>query len=569
MGVKPAIFESAGKRSEHLIPGSYSRSDSISGSNGGVSAGNAVILGRSAGGKPNTLLEFASLSEARDYLISGDLLDGIAHAFNPGGDYSPQKVFGMVVNSNTQAQRLLKSGSTHVLTVKTKNYGALMNQTKMRISAGTTGSKVQIKYKDKESQIDNIRRETFSLLYTGEGTSATVTVSPTGLVTEVQGVANNADNLSLSFVEFPTIEDLVSRINDTGVYTAVIIDTASGVKSSQLDTITGDIKAERVLSSNLQALIEALASLEYIGEVTLNSTESRILPEYDSDYVYFNGGTSGSYTVSDWVNALSVLETENVQIVSTPSTDEAVHALILNHCIAMSNVENRRERTCFLGGVINETLEVAIEKAKALSSKYASYCYPSIVAADPVTGETKSLPASYFSCKMAGLEAAIAVNEPLTWKDVKVVSWSKKLKNSEINKLIEAGVFVGAETDDGRLAVIRSLTTYPGNTLQDCERSMVREDLYMNRDLRTRYSAGIGKPESGGTAADLAVLNEAASEWYKAGLMPQPTVWGVSISKNGDKTYISFSRYLTAPKNFNFATASNFVYSSSGASVQV
>jgi hypothetical protein len=121
-----------------------------------------------------------------------------------------------------------------------------------------------------------------------------------------------------------------------------------------------------------------------------------------------------------------------------------------------------------------------------------SYVYPAINADSPLTGAAEDLPASYFACKLLGLECAAAVNEPLTWKNVSVNKFLVKLKTSEMEKLIIGGVLCGGVTDDSRLAVIRAMTTYQGSQLQLVERSMVREDLYMNRDIRNQYSAGVG-----------------------------------------------------------------------------
>ena len=90
MGVGAAIFQSAGQRSEHYVPGAYSRSSAAAGgADTGVSANNGVILGRSRGGQPNKLFVFSTLQEARETLVDGDLLKAVAHAFNPSPEYSP------------------------------------------------------------------------------------------------------------------------------------------------------------------------------------------------------------------------------------------------------------------------------------------------------------------------------------------------------------------------------------------------------------------------------------------------------------------------------------------------
>ncbi|MDR1219690.1 MAG: hypothetical protein LBK73_08795 [Treponema sp.] len=44
-------------------------------------------------------------------------------------------------------------------------------------------------------------------------------------------------------------------------------------------------------------------------------------------------------------------------------------------------------------------------------------------------------------------------------------------------------------------------------------------------------------------------------------------VWGIVLRKSGDKTYIEFNRNLTAPQNFFFITAYNYIYDT--ASVEV
>jgi hypothetical protein len=164
------------------------------------------------------------------------------------------------------------------------------------------------------------------------------------------------------------------------------------------------------------------------------------------------------------------------------------------------------------------------------------------------------------------MECTVAVNEPLTWKSVGVLKFLKKLKTSEMEKLIIGGILCGGTTDDNRLAVLRAMTTYQGRQLQLVERSMVREDLYMNRDIRLQFSGGVGHPgiDRGGDAES--VLYNAAREWKGNGLI-FPTddgrnIWGVRIRKSGDKTIIAFNRNLTAPQNFFFITAYNYVYES-------
>jgi hypothetical protein len=570
MGIGPAVFQSAGQRSEHYVPGAYSRSAAIGGGGGSLSAGNGVIMGKSTGGKPRELYVFSTVGEAREALVDGELLKAVAHAFSPGPGYAPQAIRAMRVNPGTQAARTMKSGVNDILTVKSFDYGVHTNRLKMRLAAGTNPGtkKALFAFKEGSQTIDNIGKQSFSVQYTGTGSGALLTVSADALVVAVTGA--DADSVTLNFEDFPTVEELVGRLNDSGNFAAVPLETESNVSAYELDAVSNaEIKiAPRILKSDLFALIRALENSYYVGQGNAEKAEgaANIMPDNDAGFVYFEGAVAGAYTVSEWNDALQKLEAEDIQIISTPSTDQAVHTLISNHCTAMGNVQNRKERTAIVGGPVGQTIDNALEQAAVLNNKLVSYCYPAVSAKSPLTGDTEHLPASYFACKLPGMEVAVAVNEPLTWKTVDVVEFLVKLRTSDMEKLIKGGVLCGGVTDDNRLAVIRAMTTWQGNQLQMVERSMVREDLYMNRDIRMRYSLGVGRPgvSKGGDAES--VLQNTAREWKSEGLIVSDdngkNVWGIVIRVQGDKTYIEFNRNLTPPQNFFFITAYNYVYES-------
>ncbi|MDR0473419.1 MAG: hypothetical protein LBH43_07095, partial [Treponema sp.] len=122
MGVSGAVFESAGKRTVHWVPGVYSRRNTVPSGTGTIS-NNLVIIGQAVGGKPNTMIPIADVTEARELLVGGQLLEAVAHAFNGSNDYVPQQVYAMRVNKGTRGEITLKSGASDILTVKSKDYG--------------------------------------------------------------------------------------------------------------------------------------------------------------------------------------------------------------------------------------------------------------------------------------------------------------------------------------------------------------------------------------------------------------------------------------------------------------
>lgn len=575
-GVSAAVFESAGRRTEHWIPGSYSRSNNVS-SAGGINAGNLVILGKSTGGEPGKLLSFSTLAEAKETLLGGELLDGVGHAFNPSPDYVPQRVYAMRVNNGTQASYSLKSGDTPILNLKSAIWGVKGNQVKIRKSTTNGAISIAMSYQGNDVEVKGIQKKSLSVIYTGElSGGATITINASGCRITTSNETSEVDVLDIDFDSCEYVSDLVSRINEyrneegDAIFSANLLDYSASVSTKELDYINGvalsqDDETPTILKSNLQALIDALETLRYIGDVELAEDTPRLIPDDISVYQYFEGATDGDYTILEWVDALEKLETEDVQIITTPSTDEDVQRLIVNHCIAMSSTENRKERTCVLGGKLNETIEQSLEKAAGYNSKLVSYVSDTAIVADPFTGKTTTIAPAFLACKIAGMESGMAVATPLTNKTLSVLGFVKKHGKTELETMIKGGIMPCGENEEGNLVIIRAMTTYQSDDLMSCERSMVREDLYMNRDLRKRFSPDIGNSDkiSPSTIAD--VLKDAAKEWAEQGyIIPAEdgkNVWNIHVTVNGDKVYLTFDRYLAAPRNFVFITSNNYVYS--------
>ena len=563
MGVSPAKFNSAGQSSEHYIPGNYSRRD-VTGGGTGVSTGRLCIIGTSMGGKPLTLHSVSDKAEAQQLLVSGSLLDGVLHALNGSNTFVPQQVFCMRVNAGTQAALTLKKGSESILHVKSADYGVHTNQLKLWLKDGTTGKKVLVNFKGNEIVIDNIAKKSFSVLYTGTGTSATCTINATGL-TLTSDIA--ADCLTITWEECETIEEVVSRINDTGVYSAVLLDTTPNTAARELDHVTGiSVKTTAAtFNSDLQALIAALESVPYIGSVSL-AGNSRLVPENNTVYVYFSGATAGTSTISDWSNAIDELEKYDIQIIATATTDSDIHNLITDHCVSMSTVSKKKERTCWFGTAKNTSLDAALAAARGFNSELVSLVMTGANANNPLTGAAEDISPALLACKCAGIESALGVSNPLTNKAIKVNSFDKKYTDGELNKMIAGGITPFGENDEGELVCIRAMTTYQGDSLILNERCMIRSVLYMDRDLRKAFNPRTGTNDEPSESSIIATLNDKARSWYAEQLLTKSDsgelVQNVKVRFDGDKTYLTFDRFVRAPNNFVFITATNKVYRS-------
>lgn len=560
MGVSPATFSSAGKISQHYIPGAYSRNNFVSNEGGGVSSGNICILGYADLGEPNKLLVFDSANDARNELSGGEGLTGVIQAFAPGNDLTPQQVGFIRVNPGTQSSRVLLKSAANVFTVKSVSYGVPMNQVRLKFSAGTVAGshKIESEYKGEEVEQDDIEKKSFSLQYTGTGTAAVMTIDATTLVTTI--TTTPADSLSITLADYPTISELVEYINNqTGYSASILTDTVTEL-SSDIDAVSAiDIRtASYTVKSDYQAVYDALVLNDFVGSVTKGGI-IRSVPDYDTAFIYLTGAVSGAYTTTEFTDSLEILEDEDVQLLATPSTELSVHLLMKNHCVDMNSVEGRKERQFYVGGALGEDVDAVKARSVALNSSFGSNCSPGYYQYNDDGVETLYSP-SYYGCQQVGMVSALAINTPTTSKTANILSWEKDYKRSEKNELIKAGVLVGAKDTDGIYITVRSLTTYQSASLQQNEASIMRESLYQAADLRKRMeNALIGTPNLGNdqVATATAIFERAIADWKGLGIIvPSDGLLysGLVIGINGDIITIDYNTWNTAPTNFVFIT---------------
>lgn len=568
--LQPAIFQSGGQASSHYIPGAYSRIDFTKSAGGLSSINNAVIAGDARGGVPNTLLTFSSLSEAKAALRSGPLLDAIMHAFKPGPDYVPQRISAWRVNPGLQSGYAIKKTADTLINLKAWDNGLHTNQVKIKVEAGTNaGKKVTIAFMSETPWVaDDLYRASLIIQYTGVETACALSINDTTLTTVTTA---HSQELVITFSSFPTIQDLVNYINDQAGYVCTV-SSLNPTKdlSNQLDWQTSvAIKAAPVtLTSSLQAMIDALVTCPWIDTAVYNVTVSgRAVPDNVASWAYFTGGTDGAYTSSEWAASLTLLEKEDIQFVGSSSEDAAIHALIKTHCESMNSVTGKNERQFILGGASGETVAQFITRCQNLNSWAGSLVYPEFQDWDRDSTHVIWWSPAYYAAKLIGMVTCVAIPEPLTNKQVSVLGF-KAISTTDIEKCIKNGGAVGRKTPTGLFVTTRMLTTYQGNELQKCEFSMVREALFINRDLRNAVEATfIGRAMTNGLLTDVdSTVNLKLNQYASLGLFNgDPMYWGYKRRVNGDQIIIEFNCYLTPPTNFIFITSHMAVYAQAAA----
>lgn len=573
MSLNPRTFQSAGQISSHLIPGAYSRIDSVQGAAGLASASNGVVMGQCTGGKPTALLQFNTLTEAVATLRSGPLMEAVRLTFNPGGGLNPQRVFAMRVNNATQGTLQLQAGTSDMILVKSRDWGLYTNQIKVAVSNGSAeGKKVTVEFQSGTAEVfDDILRSSLTIQRSGTDAATCTVVNNAGtqtLTTKIGTGTTNAANLNIDLSAYPTIGELAAHINSQDGYTAAAVSGQENASSLHLDSVSNvDIKAPNTgtLQSSMQAMIDAIngGSVRISAEAS-NGTKSRKVVD-NTNAAFLTGASEGAYTTTQWTEALKALEAENIQFVATPDGTSPVHAAIKTHCESMSSVTGRRERQFLVGAaektkVMSSEMDAAIAAAKELNSKNGMYVFNGGTQRD-VNGALKKYGASYAACMLMGQKMALAVNQPLTFKQLNFIELEWKLSDTNLEKLLKNGVAAVNYSATGQPHLVRQFNTYQTNDIKFNEFSAVTGMFFASRDLRQSLERQFtGQPGTALTEGVLKGAVEARLQVYEElGIfIKNPATkqawFNVQIVLKADQVFVDYDAYLTLPVNFMFVT---------------
>jgi hypothetical protein len=201
------------------------------------------------------------------------------------------------------------------------------------------------------------------------GTTASVTINATSLVTVVTGGGGSALNISLS--QYSTLQAMADFINTQPGYSASVGSSSIQASPSSLDRVSAagicstaaSLKPGRIkkANANFKAAMATSQTLEFVG------VDFDGLPTPMAAFAFLSGGLRGETTASDIVDALTALEGVNVNFViplmsrdasaditagltdaSSTYTIDAIHAAVKSHCLKMSAVKLKKNRIAML-----------------------------------------------------------------------------------------------------------------------------------------------------------------------------------------------------------------------------
>lgn len=315
-----------------------------------------------------------------------------------------------------------------------------------------------------------------TILYTGAGTSCLLTIQDTGgerkLTTSVTGApGDNLDILleSTAGVNQQTVQTLVDQINALTPYTATVTGPNPVRNANELDYVTslevidvrGDLKADIF---NTKAELDTFSTLV---DVTIISNVIRALTP-NALPTFLTGAVDGTSTNTNFTNGFTAFESERINTVipliskdAGALTIDSINAALKAHIVKMWGTIGRSERNGYASN--NAAKAVLRTASKAVNSGFVSMLGQQIRVLDSTSQLVWRDPWA-FACICAGLQAGSEVGEPITFKlmnvnDIRVEdgSWDPKV---DFAAMIEDGVTIGEELDQGGFRVVLGNTTY-------------------------------------------------------------------------------------------------------------
>jgi hypothetical protein len=535
---------------------------------------NIAIVGRSTGGAPKTALSFSTPVQAQNTLVSGELLDAVLAAFAPSSETpGPQKVYAIRVNPATQSTLTLLDGDAgDSLVLTSSDYGQYTTGIKIKIEAGSSeGKKITTQLGTRYITKDNLARTAFTIQYTGVEASATMTVTPTAVTLKAP---SNADGTVISLVTYPTVQELVDRINVEPGFVAVLESgTANTPALYGLDSMAAvDVRtASTPVTANLQAIIDWMNSFAE-GYITVTRPVTAGKVPANIDFTFLAGGSDGTVQNSDWQDCFSVLQGADIQWISVLSSSSSIWDMADAHCIYMSEV-GKSERRCFVGGAIGTSIDQACSDAMSLNSPRTVYCFPEFSAYNS-RGVLTTYAPYMLTAYLAGAFAGVSPGGSMTNKSISIAGLPVAIKNPvDTDVLISSGVCTLHRTS-GITRITKAVTTWTADTKYNkVEISTGVATDFTVKAVRQALTSLIGqKANSLLLARAVSLVDTTLKELsipepqglgLLAGDTAHPAYKGIAASITGDVLKVSFSCSPVIPINYVLISVSINPYSGS------
>jgi hypothetical protein len=527
---------------------------------------NMAVIGLAEAGRPAAALTFSSPREARLVLRSGDLLTAVRKAFAPSARTGgPAKVTAIRVGKASPSTLTLKDAAAADSIVLTSSlYGLRANAIRVKIEAGTVrGKRVTTRIDNTAFSADNVGRDAFTIRYTGASAAANIDVTGTNLVLRAGAVGSLVVIDTIAFAAAPTVQQLVDRINATAGFVATVAGGSGLTKTlNGLDGVLAtDVKTAAVtVKADLAAIVAWFnANAEQLVTATRASGATAVPANTLTDR-YLAGATDPTPVLQDWMDAIDVLDSEDVAHIVPLTSDPAVHSAVNAHVVFMSSA-GRRERRAYAGPDLGLTVDQVKLLPRTFSSDRLTLCWPGHYDADLDTGERVLYAPWMTAVHVAGGFAGLTPGNTMTNKSISVLGLEVNPSfPADTDVLIENGVTTFESAPDG-IKCVRAISTWVENdNYNRVEISTGVATDYVVRAVRTALDPLRGQKGSpqlvsrAKSITETTLMQLARPEPGGPGIIvgdeANPAYRNISVSLAGDVITVNFECSPVVPANF-------------------
>jgi hypothetical protein len=363
------------------------------------------------------------------------------------------------------------------------------------VSVSSQGIKITVEHQPSGAvETQNNLGSVFAIKYTGDADTCVVSITGSGsnktlaLTPSTSTDGSRALSINLSSASFDTTLKVVNYINGQVGYTAELsrLLVNSSLPAVYLDGITNtSIKAcSVILTANLGTVFDWVNNNSSLIELVLPEDRSISgTPGPTGAFKELTGGNEGTNTITEWTQALAMLEKEEVDYIVPITTDAAILALVKEHVVTMTN--NKKERRAYMGHAVGKsvadirTLHASVQSAQTLLLS------PGIKLMDD-DGAVRVYDSSFAAAAAAGIVAGSdSLAESLTFKYLNILGLEKIYSDDDVNILLDSGISTIEFAPRKGFRITWGRTTYVlSEQSVFVEDSCNRVALFIQRDIR-------------------------------------------------------------------------------------
>jgi hypothetical protein len=312
-----------------------------------------------------------------------------------------------------------------------------------------------------------------TLQYVGAGTAATMTITNTTLTTTVTG-GPGGQNQSVNFTAAATdtLGELVTYLHSqTGVYTCVLGPdadpatptlalfaniTAQDIRTATYAVLPQPGKLDRLVHAQLGSIVHALNTRA--ARVSATRVAGATTAPANRAQTFMSGGTNPVPTMADWLDALDVIEQEDlIGALLFPVTTDPVMQDAVNAWVSEQHTNSGKSFRSFFAPPDNTSPEEAKELAVGFNSTFAAMIPQALVSASGTIEQPPLYPVACY----CGAAAGALPTQPVTRLVVRGRALPARAKYSKAVRedLLNNGVAVLEEVRGVGVRVSLAVTT--------------------------------------------------------------------------------------------------------------